>query len=235
MSKMITIHQPCYIPYLGVFYKIWRSDVFVFLDNVQYSSGSPFAYNKIKTSNGECRLRIPINHHFGDLLTDVKTVDSSQWKSKHLKTIEMNYKKAPYFKMVYDDFAQVLCKPYESLAEINEALMEMFILKNKFNTDILIASDMPVKTTSEQRIIDIVKYVKGDSYMSGIGGRNYQDESHFIDAGIRLEYSQFEAVPYPQLWGDFVPNMSIIDYCMNNGYTLKEFFNGESRNQNCRS
>ena len=94
--KSVSIHQPCYLPYLGIIYKIWRSDIFVYLDDVQYSNGYVFEWNRIKTPQGECRLKIPLEKKFGQLLTEVKPKDFLGWKEKHLKVVEMNYKRAPY-------------------------------------------------------------------------------------------------------------------------------------------
>ena len=68
---MVTIHQPCYLPYLGVFHKIWKADAFVFLDDAQYSNGYVFEWNRIKTPQGECRLKVPLHKEFGQTLREV--------------------------------------------------------------------------------------------------------------------------------------------------------------------
>ena len=68
----LAIHQPCYIPYIGIFYKMYEADKFVFLDDAQYSNGYVFNWNTIKVSNGTCRLRIPIKYEFGDAINQVK-------------------------------------------------------------------------------------------------------------------------------------------------------------------
>ena len=65
---MVTIHQPCYLPYLGIFHKIWKADVFAYLDDAQYSNGYVFEWNRIKTPQGECRLKVPLEKNFGDTL-----------------------------------------------------------------------------------------------------------------------------------------------------------------------
>lgn len=220
----VSIHQPCYIPYLGVFYKIWCSDIFVYLDNVQYSKGYVYDCNRIKTSQGESRLKIPLERQLGDLLTDVKPKNFLGWREKHLKTIEMNYKKAPYFLEFFDLFADKLMADYESLAELNIVLMDL--LMKWFGWDIITmkSSEMKLCTRSEARVIDIVNRLCGDVYISGIGGRQYQNEDHFKASGIRLEYSDFFSMEYGQQWGKFLPNMSVIDYAMNEGHDIGSFF-----------
>lgn len=227
---VVSIHQPCYIPYLGIFYKIWLSDKFVFLDDAQYSNGYVFDWNRIKTPQGECRLKVPTARVFGQMLTEVSPKDFLKWKEKHLKTIYMNYKKAPYFDEVYTDFSNVLNQDYQSLADLNIATMMLFIKKFGWfsgidNLSVYKSSDMDISTRSEARVIEIVKRVGGDTYISGTGAKAYQDKQHFLDNDIILCYSDFIPKEYGQLWGEFLPNMSVLDYCMNEGYgKIDDFF-----------
>lgn len=223
-KKVVSIHQPCYIPYLGIFYKIWKSDMFVFLDDAQYSNGYVFDWNRIRTPQGEARLKIPLEQKFGDLLTEVKPKDFLGWREKHLKTIEMNYKRAPYFADVFFGFRECLMAEYGSLAELNMATMELFMDKFGWDIPTFRSSDMKLETRSEARVIEIVKRVGGEIYLSGTGGKNYQTEAHFADAGIKLAYSGFRPLEYRQQWGSFLPNMSVLDYCMNEGFDIDGFF-----------
>lgn len=222
--KTVSIHQPCYIPYLGIFYKIWKSDIFVYLDDAQYSNGYVFDWNRIRTPQGEARLKIPLERKFKDLLTEVKPKDFLGWREKHLKTIEMNYKKAPYFSDVFFDFMECLMGGYDSLAELNMATMRLFIDKFGWKVPFYRSSDMMLHTRSEDRVIEIVKRVDGEVYLSGIGGMHYQSEDNFTKSGIKLIYSKYRPVKYRQQWGSFLPNMSILDYCMNEGFDIDRFF-----------
>ena len=220
----VSIHQPCYVPYLGIFYKIWQSDVFAFLDDAQYSNGYVFDWNRIKTPQGECRLKVPTARRFGQKLTEVTPKDFLGWKDKHLKTIWMNYRKAPHFSEVFSDFSDCILSEYGNLAELNMATMKLFINKFGWKIPVLRSSDMKLDSKAEARVIEIVKRVGGDTYLSGVGGRNYQSEDHFLSAGIKLIYADFRPLEYRQQWGDFIPNMSVLDYCMNEGYEIDSFF-----------
>lgn len=222
--EVVSIHQPCYIPYLGIFYKIWQSDKFVFLDDAQYSNGYVFDWNRIKTPQGECRLKVPTARIFGQKLTEVTPKNFLEWKDKHLKTIQMNYKKAPHFSEVFSDFSDCILSEYGSLAELNMATMKLFIDKFGWNIPVCCSSEMHLESRAEARVIEIVHRVSGDTYLSGTGGRNYQSEDHFINAGIKLVYSDFRPLEYRQQWGSFLPNMSVLDYCMNEGYEIEWLF-----------
>lgn len=224
--KSVSIHQPCYLPYLGIIYKIWRSDIFVYLDDVQYSNGYVFEWNRIKTPQGECRLKIPLEKKFGQLLTEVKPKDFLGWKEKHLKVVEMNYKRAPYFVELFPLFSDVIYQKYDNLAELNIAMTEMFLEffgLNEHNKR-LRSSEMNISSQSETRVIEIVKKLGGNVYISGTGAASYQNESHFASAGIELIYSDYHPLEYRQQWGCFLPNMSVLDFAMNEGHDVERLF-----------
>lgn len=222
---IVTIHQPCYLPYLGVFHKIWKADAFVFLDDAQYSNGYVFEWNRIKTPQGECRLKVPLHKEFGQTLLEVAPKDSLRWQDKHIKTVEMNYKKAPYFQELFSAYEEIIRKRHDNLAQLNIELMNFFLwwfwLDDKM---IYYASDWQLESRSEARVIEICKRLGANVYLSGTGGRNYQEEEHFKEAGIKLVYQEWEPLEYRQLWGEFRPYMSALDYAMNEGHDIGSHF-----------
>ena len=215
---IISIHQPDYIPYPGYFYKIAQSDVFVFLDDAQYSNDNMHQWNRIKTPQGECRLKIPVKHEFGDNINEVQTRDNLKWREKHLKTIEMNYLRAPYFPEAFPAIREIIASDHADLAELNIELnthiCRCFGIGKKF----IRSSDMDISTRKEERVIDICVMLGGTKYISGNGARAYQTEEHFTSRGVELCYTDYHPFEYEQLWGDFIPNLSILDYIFNCGY-----------------
>lgn len=222
---MVTIHQPCYLPYLGVFHKIWKADAFVFLDDAQYSNGYVFEWNRIKTPQGECRLKIPLYKKFGQTLREVVPKDGLGWQNKHIKTVEMNYKKAPYFSELFPAYKEIVSRHHNNLAQLNVELMNFFFLWFGWHEKkVFFASDWNLESRSEARVIEICRRIRADSYLSGTGGRNYQKDVHFRENSIKLLYQEWEPVEYQQLWGDFLPYMSVLDYAMNEGHDIDSHF-----------
>ncbi|MBQ7725872.1 MAG: WbqC family protein [Clostridia bacterium] len=217
---IVSIHQPDYISYLGYFYKVSKSDAFVFLDDAQFSNDNMHHWNRIKTPQGECRLKIPVEQHLGDLINKVRTKDELKWKEKHLKTLEMNYKKAPFFEEVFSVFSELLLKEYPSLAQLNIAINTWIIQGFGFEAKLYRSSEMPIHTVREERVIDIVKALDGDVYISGNGAKAYQVDEHFTEKGIRLVYTDYQPIVYQQLWkkAGFLPYMSVLDYLFNCGF-----------------
>lgn len=217
---VVSIHQPDYISYLGYFYKISKSDVFVFLDDCQFSNDNMHHWNRIKTPQGECRLKVPVEQHLGDLICDVRTRDELKWKEKHLKTIEMNYLKAKYFHDYFPKFKEILSESYPSLSEMNIAINTWIAKEFGFQAKMLKSSDLELDTVREERVIDIVKLVGGDTYISGHGAACYQVDEHFTDRGVKLVYTDYAPIEYPQQWRKvgFLPYMSTLDFIFNCGF-----------------
>jgi hypothetical protein len=217
---MITaIHQPDYLPWMGYFYKIYKSDRFVFLDDAQYSNNGMHNWNDIKTPQGRLRLKIPVKQNLGDKISDVVTKDDLGWKRKHLRAIEMNYSRAPYFKTIFPKFKELLLNQYDNLAEMNEAIIHFFCEEFSFKTDFVCSFDMGLASVKEERVIDICAALGATIYFSGNGASSYQDASHFAERGIKLVYSDFSPVEYRQLWNGFIPGLSALDYVLNCGFT----------------
>ena len=215
---IISIHQPDYIPYIGFFYKMSKSDKFVFLDDCQFSNDNMHHWNRVKTPQGECRLKIPVKQHLGDTINIVETRDELQWKKKHLKTIEMNYSKAPFFKEIFPEFEALIIQNYKSLSEQNIAINMWIAEKFGMKAEFFKTSDMDIKTVNEERVIDICTALGGDVYISGNGAKAYQVDEHFTERGVKLVYTDYKSIEYKQLWGEFIPNLSIVDYMFNCGF-----------------
>lgn len=215
---IVSIHQPDYISYIGYFYKISQSDIYVFLDDAQFSNDNMHHWNRVKTPQGECRMKIPVEYKFGDHINQVRTKDELKWKKKHLKTLEMNYLRANAFQEIFPQFKELLLTHYDNLAdmniEINKWICSGFGLKPKFYR----TSEMHINTAKEDRVIDICLAVGGKRYISGNGARAYQVDEHFSDRGVTLQYTNYHPFEYKQLWKEFIPNMSILDYLLNYGF-----------------
>jgi len=221
MNKTIAIHQPNYLPWMGYFYKIYQSDVFVFLDDVQFSNKGMHNYTYLKTPNGSLRLKYPVNQSFGDNINQVSTKDQMNWKKKHLDTITANYKRAPHFEEVFEYYRNILQEDYKDIVELNTAFIKLFANKLGITTQFICSSELNITSNRTEKIIDICKALDGNIYYSGTGAKAYQKNEDFDLQGVELRYSVFKPVEYPQLWKDFQSNVSALDYMMNCGYDFK--------------
>jgi hypothetical protein len=217
-NTITAIHQPNYIPWLGYFYKIYQSDVFVFLDDAQFSSEGMHNYHYIKTPQGAFRLKIPVAQKMGDKIYEVKTKDDLGWKEKHLKTLVNNYRKATHFEEVFFDFKKLIEQDYSSLSTMNIEIIRFLCAKLGITTKFLISSELKMESVREEKILDICTKLNAAVYYSGTGARAYQNEENFLKRNIELRYSVYKPFEYPQFFGDFQTNVTVLDYLMHCGY-----------------
>lgn len=229
-EKIIAIHQPNYIPWLGYFYKIYQSDVFVYLDDAQFSNEGLHNYTYIKTVKGSFRLKYPVQQSLGDKINEVHPKDELGWKEKHLNIIEVNYNKANYFTEVFSDYRELILSGYSDVAALNIAIIDFFAEKLGIKTDYIKASDLNIKYSKTQKIIEICHVLGCNVYYSGTGAKAYQKEEDFISSGIDLRYSIFKQFQYPQLWEGFQSNITALDYFMNCGYDWDRVLKNQKEN-----
>lgn len=216
---IVGIHQPNFIPWIGYFYKIYKSDVFVLLNDVQFVKNGYADRNMIKTAQGTTYLKLPleVKSHTANY-NEIRIKHELNWQEKQLKTILMNYKKAPFFEEIYDDVEYWFENTENKLDRFNASIIINISKKMGFQTEFRWSGDMNLTKKKTERLIDIIKLCGGNKYFSGSGGANYQDEERYRQEGISLIYTDFTYPQYPQLWKNFEKNLSILDLLFNCGY-----------------
>lgn len=216
---IVAIHQPNFIPWLGYFSKINQSDKFIILDTVDLQIGNANSITnrtRIKTQQGELWLTIPIRKSESKLIHSIQIDNKQPWQKKILKSIQMAYSKAPQFNSIFPIFEELLQQRCELLSELNSKIIVEIATWLDITTEILIASKMPITSEDKnERLIDLIKQVDGDIYLSGNGARQYNDEAAYNSNGIQLTYTSYKPNEYPQLHGNFIPGLSILDAMMN--------------------
>lgn len=231
-GRTLAIHQPNYVPWPGYFHKIARADVFVYLDAVQYPRGQSFApRNRIKTPNGVVFLTVPVSvpkgRHGKASYLEVELADD-RWREKHLKTVEQSYRRAPHFGEVFALYRSEL-ETRERFVELNIGLIEAFCSYLAIETPrVRLSKVAPTFGERTQLIVDICRALGATAYLSGTGGgRDYNDEALLAANGIALRYDDFAYPEYPQLWGPFEPNLSVLDLLFNCGRASREILLAE--------
>jgi len=214
---IVAIHQPVYLPWLGFFHKMGSSDAFVFLDDVTFSRNSVVNRNLIKTLNGRLWLTVPVRTtgRHGQLIKETEIDSSKNWAEKHWKTITLNYRNAEFFSKHSPFFETLYATRWQKLVDLNVKIIDYIAKSFGIRPKIIFSSSLNVTGESTQRLVEICTYLGADTYFSGTGAKAYQDDSLFHKVGIKVVYQDFVVRPYPQLYGDFLPSLSAIDYLLN--------------------
>jgi hypothetical protein len=227
-AMILTAHQPVYLPWLGLFHKIALADVFVSLDDVQYLKDDWNNRNRIKTPAGPIWLTVPVLRK-GYLDRPIHTIEINNvrsardqrapgwWRRKHWQLLSQHYGKAPYFDDYAVFFEDLYAREWRYLAEINEHMLRWFLATLKIEARFMKASDLHFEGAKSARVLDMCRKLAADTYIFGALGRDYADVRAFEAAGVKILFQDYKHPAYPQLHGDFVSHLSIVDLLFNCG------------------
>lgn len=220
----ISIHQPNFIPWIGYFFKIYKSDTFVILDNVQFTKNGFTNRNRIKTPQGENWLTLPIiqSGKFGQNITECVIFNKKIHTKKILNSLHGNYKKTNYFDNYFDKISGILNEPGDNLCQLNIRLIEWIVSELEIKTKIVTASALDnIEGESTERLVSICRKLNGTKYLAGLGAKKYQEDELFSRNTIEIINTPFKYPNYQQMWGEFIPNLSVIDVLFNCGPETK--------------
>lgn len=213
----VAAHQPNYIPWLGYFAKLASADVFIFLDDVQLPQGRSYVHrSRIHAQPDGVWLSAPIRREERQLIKDVRFADED-WRRKHQATLFHTYRKAPFFAAVMALVEEIYGCRSDNLAQFNMNAVTLIAGYLGLSCRFELSSAYGVSQSSDDRLIELVKAVGGDTYISGAGGQNYQHPEKFAAAGLDLSVREYKPRPYPQHQGGFVSGLSILDALFNLG------------------
>jgi len=215
---ILTAHQPVYLPWLGLFHKIALSDIFCHFDIVQYQRKDFNNRNKINTANGPIWLSVPVKSsgRFDCLISDIKIVNN-EWIRKHLKSIELNYKKTEFFDRYMPVISQILLSRHDNLVDLNYDLLIFGLESLGIKTKIIKASDYQFLGLKSDLVLDMCVQLKADIYIFGEQGQNYADIEKFNHNGVLPYFQSYNHPTYAQKNKNFEPFMSFIDLLFNHG------------------
>lgn len=216
---VVVVMQPTYLPWIGYFDLMDDADVFVLFDTAQFEKQGWQQRNRIKVAESESRwLTVPVVQHLGQKISEVRIDALAPWRRKHWGTIEQYYKHAPYWKAYRDELADIYAGTWESLLELNLAII--LFLRNQFgiSTKLVRTSQIPVTGDRVRLLANICRHFEADTYLSTVRAADYiEGDNVFPSEGIKLLYHRYEHPMYRQLHGAFLPYMSAIDLLLNEG------------------
>ena len=220
-KRVVAIHQPNFFPWLGYFNKIYQSDVFVFLDEVQFprtSSGNIVNRSRVLCSGNTKWLTSTLNKKSS--ITKISEVEIKDGvKQKNFEKLQQYYKKSKYYKDVIEFIEELMLFKDNNLRDYNINAIKAICNKLGIKRDSVLQSSLHTTKAKEDLIIEITKKVGGDVYLSGNGAKKYQKEENFLNQGIELVYQNFTPKSYEQIGAkEFIAGLSILDSLFNVGF-----------------
>jgi len=222
--KKVAILQSNYIPWKGYFDLIAAVDEFIIYDEVQFTKNDWRNRNMIKTPKGREWLSIPVGSHISRPIHEV-LLNDSKWQIRHWKTLVTNYARSRH----YSEIATLLEPVYQSnvythLSSLNRDLIILVCSYLGIATTISDSREFAVSGDRTERLVRLVQLAGGTEYISGPAAKAYLDATAFEAAGIGLTWFNYDGYPtYPQLWGNFVHGVSVLDLLFNCGTTSPRY------------
>jgi len=230
--KTLAVLQPGYLPWLGFFDQLQRSDCFIFYDDVQYDKNGWRNRNRIKSPTGEPHwLTVPVHvHNLAQRLIDTEIDNRQPWARKHIRTIRQFYARAPHLKRYVPELEELLLgTTWERLCDLDLAVVKLLAGWLGLKRDTMRSSELPVDGDRSERLVNFCLHVGADRYLSGNAAQSYLDVESFARRGIKVEWQDYKHSTYPQQHGAFVPYLSALDLLLNCGDDSAKLISEASR------
>jgi WbqC-like protein family len=223
--KKVAILQSNYIPWKGYFDMIAAVDEFIIYDDMQFTKRDWRNRNQIKTPQGARWITVPVKVK-GKFDQSIKNteIDGHDWREQHWKSISLNYKKSKHFNALSGQLEALYAVDYRYISELNRAFIEFVCNYLGIKTKISNSWDYALCDGKTERLVDLCKQAGASEYISGPAAKEYIEPRFFNDAGVSLNWFDYAGYPeYPQLWGDFVHGVTILDLLFNCGKVSKNY------------
>lgn len=225
---LVGIIQSSYIPWRGYFDFIDEVDVFIFLDDVQYTRRDWRNRNKIKIRSTSSWLTVPVNDIFGvSLIQDTPINYGMNWREDHLRRLRDAYETAPYWSSYAAKLESFLLFEYRTISELNQTLTRWICDELKITTELRNSSEFAVGGIKDVKLRELVRAVGGDGYLSGPSALTYLKPEEFKAQNIDLLIKNYRYSPYPQLSEPFIGEVSVLDLLFNCGPGSRNFLKSD--------
>lgn len=220
MNLTLSCVQPSYLAWIPLFKRMEYGDVFVYLDDVEYSKNSSHNRNNIKTTNGKTLLTVPIMYkgNSSKFINEIPINNDLPWAKKHLRTIELNYIKSPFYSEVKENILNdIYGNEWKTLGDLNISFIEKIRKYLKINCKTYRSSELEIHSTGNQKLVDLCKLFNANRFIVKPNTEHYHPKEFFKKEGIQFSYFEPKPINYFQQHGEFVPDLSALDYAMNCG------------------
>jgi len=218
----VAMMQPGFIPWQGLFELIYYTDVFVFLDDFQFSIQSYNQRNRMFVNKGQVDwYTVPVHKalSFKAPLNQTVINEGIPWRKKMWKRIEINYSRAPYYDEIAPRIKDCLFWETNNLCELNIRFIKNLCSILGFNRDFRFSSQLPSNKKRSERVLDLLQKTGADFYLCAKGSFGYMlEDGIFPVESIQVLFQDFQPKPYKQIGDrDFVSHLSVLDALMNVG------------------
>ena len=224
----VAIHQPNFLPWLGIFHRAAMVDRFVFFDHVQALRGKSWLTRNRILVQGEARwLTIPTQKAGAGLpaVSEVRIQWDNPTATKHLRMLDAEYGRHPHFDEVFGFVAGLYDKRPGLIADLNKAFFSGIVERLGLSVEFVSSSDLAARDPrlrelrGNELVIETCRAAGGEEYVSGDGCFDFVRPEVFEADGIAFWVQRFVHPEYPQKGARaFVTHLSVLDALFNVGF-----------------
>ncbi|MCI0514126.1 WbqC family protein, partial [candidate division KSB1 bacterium] len=221
----VAAHQPLFLPPISYFYKMSKVAVFISADDLQYTTHGNINRSRIKTPAGALWLTVPVLHksHYQTPINAMHIDNHAPWATQIVRTLQLHCQNTPYFDLYFDTLRQILLRPWVSLVELNQTLIDFLKSHLFLKNELLQLSKFPRLAHTNQRLIHLLREIKAQGYVVESQDRPWVPVTDFHQAGLEVIFYDYQPPYYYQSTGAFLPDLSVIDLLFNEGPYARRF------------
>jgi len=227
---ILSATQPYFAPFPGFFYKARLCDVLVVLDSVQFPRRTTWiSRNRFKNSQGTLWMTVPVWKKGLGLqkINEVRICYDFGWTRKHLESLKVAYANAPYLADHMPLVEELFSSAFEKLIDLNMKIIRYVLNQLRIRTELVLLSELGVEAKGDLLPVTICRKLGSMRFLAQHSAAKYLNPELFSEAGIRLEFFRTPSPVYPQLWGDFIPDLSVFDLIFNCGPKTQDILLGQ--------
>ncbi len=217
---ILSANQPYFCAFPGFFHKALASDVLIMLDDVQFPRGTTWiTRNRFKNDRGVFWITVPVRKKGLGLqrISQVRICHEGRWRHKHLESIKAAYANAPYLGDHIGFMTEVFSNAFEKIIDLNLAVTRYLMKNLQVETKLRLLSELDVTGKGTELLLEICRAAGATVFLAQRQAGRFLDAKIFQRNGIELRYITCVPPVYPQLWGDFLANLSTFDLLFNCG------------------
>jgi hypothetical protein len=238
MSRVIAIHQPNFLPWLGFFDKIARADAFVLLDQVQFIRRSWISRVAIREGDKAAWITVPVVHaSHPDGPIDTIRIAPDFRADRMWTRLQHAYGRTPHWSSHVVPVLAPLRDSHETLLSLNRALL--FSAMDALGLDrgkLRWQSELSASGAKSELMASLTCAADGTVYLSGghppsgddeAGtAADYNDPAEYVRQGVELRYQCFQHPTWDQGGDGFVSGLSVLDALAHLGEGAKGLLGG---------
>ncbi|WP_159030512.1 WbqC family protein [Streptomyces sp. CB01201] len=237
--RLVTCHQPVYLPWPGFFHKLVLADVFVVMDTVNFSRRGNQSRNRIMTADGRphwVTVPLALKASPSRRLRDVRIASQDgvrdaehagmsvpKWQRDHWNSLRLSYGRAPYWSRYAAELEELyLGRTWTKLMDLNTALLRLLVAWLKIDVEFVLASELGSTGAKSDLVLDQCLRSAASLYVSGTHGKDYLQEEHFLENGISIFYQSYRLPETGAPCSATPQALSVIDLLFRRGVAAKD-------------